>query len=171
MTNGPIVMIEPLFLEPPIGLEPTTCGLRNRRDTIEKACLNSDRVSLRTLLRTLSGTVRLVARCRLTHSRPMRLDAKVHEGQGARNHHGAVHRVLRNGHEHSAWSEPDEAQRALKAALEEEAATERARLPANAQQGLRVDATSLLYEIGGTVFWKTDYALDHVRGPRGFLVN
>lgn len=98
--------------------------------------------------------------------RPMRLSATAHPNSRS-NHHGPVHRVLRNGVEVSAWSAPDEAQRALAAAVAVEVASERSRLPANAQESLRVAATSIVCEMGGTVFWRADFTVDRIQGPRG----
>lgn len=85
------------------------------------------------------------------------------------NHHGDVHRVLRNGAELSAWSERAEAERALTEALAAEAAEERARLPANSSDGFQVTATSVAFEAGGMTMWRADYALDSTRGPRAVL--
>lgn len=97
----------------------------------------------------------------------MRLATK--PASAGHNHHGDVHRVLRNGAEMSAWSEREEAERALSDALAAEAADERARLPANSALGLEVTATSIAFSSGGTVMWRAEYAVDCARGPRAVL--
>lgn len=96
---------------------------------------------------------------------PMRLGATAHPN-GWRNYTGAVHRVLRNGDEVSAWSRQDEAVKALRAALEQETETERRRLPANARAHLKVTNTGLEYAPGGHPLWSVEFSLDTTTGSR-----
>lgn len=98
----------------------------------------------------------------------MRLGATAHPNNW-RNYQGPVHRVLRNGDEVSAWSRPDEAAKALAAAVAAEAQIERGRLPANARAHLAVTDTAVSYAPGGHTMWSVEFALEAVEGAREYL--
>lgn len=96
---------------------------------------------------------------------PMRLGTTAHPNDW-RNYHGPVHRVLRNDTEVSAWSLRDEAERALRAAIDTEVKVERGRLPSNARGHFSVTETGVSYAPGGHVLWSVEFSLDEIEGAR-----